>query len=364
MNTDNLSFPQFPSRESLTIEFKSDPKSGLPDKVVVETVVGLANAEGGTLYVGINDDGIVSGVRTPRWRDPGLAAAYIASHTIPPIAVVAELVEAGEGLDVLVIEVSKATGIVATNDGKVLKRRLKIDKTPETSPLFPQEFISRLSEIERCDYSSMILPNTSYSDLDNDERRRLRSFIHDNRGDSTLLELEDEDLDKALGFVHETPHGLLPTVAGLLLIGKKTSIRRLVPGAGAVFQHLSGTEVLANEEIELPLLRSFDALLDRFRARNTEVEITQDLVRIAIPTFSERAFREALVNAFCHRDYTILNRVSVRFTDDVTVTTPSSIVSPSVSRTMAWKSTVQAALFPALISTTCSLLNRIREMRC
>ena len=53
MNTDNLSFPQFPSRESLTIEFKSDPKSGLPDKVVVETVVGLANAEGGTLYVGI-----------------------------------------------------------------------------------------------------------------------------------------------------------------------------------------------------------------------------------------------------------------------------------------------------------------------
>lgn len=67
----------------------------------------------------------------------------------------------------------------------------------------------------------MILPHTSYADLDNDERRRLRSFIRDNRGDSTLLELEDEDLDKALGFVHETPHGLLPTVAGLLLIGKK-----------------------------------------------------------------------------------------------------------------------------------------------
>ena len=53
---------------------------------MVETVVGLANAEGGTLYVGINDDGIVSGVRTPRWRDPDLAAAYIASHTIPPVA--------------------------------------------------------------------------------------------------------------------------------------------------------------------------------------------------------------------------------------------------------------------------------------
>ena len=65
-----------------------------------------------------------------------------------------------------------------------------------------------------------------------------------------------------------------------------------------------------------------------FRARNTEVEITQDLVRIAIPTFSERAFREALVNAFCHRDYTIFNRVSVRFTDDgLEINSPGGFVS-------------------------------------
>ena len=77
MNTDNLSFPQFPSRESLTIEFKSDPKSGLPDKVVVETVVGLANAEGGTLYVGINDDGIVSG-----YEHPGGAIRNLPPHTL------------------------------------------------------------------------------------------------------------------------------------------------------------------------------------------------------------------------------------------------------------------------------------------
>ena len=312
---------------------------------MVETVVGLANAEGGTLYVGINDDGIVSGVRTTRWRDPDLAAAYIASHTIPPVAVVAELVEAGEGLDVLVIEVSKATGIVATNDGKVLKRRLKIDKTSETSPLFPQEFISRLSEIGRCDYSSMILPHTSYADLDNDERRRLRSFIRDNRGDRTLLELEDEDLDKALGFVHETPHGLLPTVAGLLLIGKKTSIRRLVPGAGAVFQHLSGTEVLANEEIELPLLEALTLFLIGSEPAIRKSKSRRISFALQFQPFPSEPFEKHWSTPF------------------VTVTTPSSIVSPSVSRTMAWKSTAPADLFPALISTTCSPLNRIREMR-
>ena len=39
-----------PTSETLTIEFKSDPPAGLPDKTVVESVVGMTNAQGGTLY--------------------------------------------------------------------------------------------------------------------------------------------------------------------------------------------------------------------------------------------------------------------------------------------------------------------------
>ena len=35
-----------PSKESLTVEFKSDPKGWLKDSIVVEAVVGLTNAEG------------------------------------------------------------------------------------------------------------------------------------------------------------------------------------------------------------------------------------------------------------------------------------------------------------------------------
>lgn len=51
-----------PTRETLTIEFKSDPPSGLSDKTVVESVVGMTNAQGGTLYIGIDDNGKVTGV--------------------------------------------------------------------------------------------------------------------------------------------------------------------------------------------------------------------------------------------------------------------------------------------------------------
>ncbi len=294
---------------------------------MVDTVVGMTNAEGGWLFIGIDDDGKISGVRSQRWHDPMLAAAYIASHTVPPVSVTTDLVKA-EGVDVMIIRVPKSAGIVASNDGRILKRRLKIDGTPETSPLFPQEFIARLSDIGRYDYTAAVLPNAACDDIDALERDRLRRYILENHGESALLDLENDDLDKVLGLARETPHGLLPTVAGLLLIGRKSSLQRLLPGAGAVFQHLSGTEVLANEELDLPLLSSFAALLERFKARNSETEIESGLTRLAVPGFSERAFREALVNAFCHRDYTLLNRVSVRFSDDgLEITSPGGFVS-------------------------------------
>ena len=176
------------------------------------------------------------------------------------------------------------------------------------------------------------LPNASYDDFDANERQRLREFLRDNNGEKALMDLGDEDFDKALGLVHSSPEGLIPTVAGLLILGKEKRIRELLPRAGAVFQHFAGTDVLANEEMPLPLLKSFQALLDRFRARNSEIEVAQGLARAAIPTFSEQAFREALVNAFCHRDYTSLNRVYVRLTDDgLEITSPGGFVS-GVSR--------------------------------
>lgn len=45
-----------PPRESLSVEFKSDLKK-LPDRELIEALVCLANAEGGELWLGVEDDG-------------------------------------------------------------------------------------------------------------------------------------------------------------------------------------------------------------------------------------------------------------------------------------------------------------------
>lgn len=73
-----------PARETLTVEFKSDPPAGLSDKTVVESVVGMTNAQGGVLYIGVDDDGGAGGVRSPKWSDPEKVTAFLAGQTVPP----------------------------------------------------------------------------------------------------------------------------------------------------------------------------------------------------------------------------------------------------------------------------------------
>lgn len=306
----------WPKKETLQIEFKSDPVGGLSDKSVADAVVGLANAQGGVLYIGIDDNGTISGLRSEKWRNPKKAAAFISNYTVPPLLVETDLVPAEKDRWVLTIKVPKAQGLCATRDGKVLRRRIKVDGRPENIPMFPQEYSGRLSELGLLDYSAQVLPESSYADIDAQERNRLRKLIRVNRSESALLELADEDLDKALGVVRAVDGKLRPTVAGLLLLGKKESIATLLPTSKVAFQVLTGTDVRENIEVQLPLLSTFEELLYRFSAWNPEQEFQEGLFRVPVPEFSERAFREGIVNALCHRDYTRLDSVVVQVSNE------------------------------------------------
>ncbi|WP_236790758.1 ATP-binding protein [Amycolatopsis sp. GM8] len=57
-------------------------------------------------------------------------------------------------------------------------------------------------------------------------------------------------------------------------------------------------------------------MYQRFKARNSEEEVQFGLFRIAIPTYSEIAFREALANALTHRDYTKRGAIHVQWSEE------------------------------------------------
>lgn len=313
-----------PEKETLTVEFKSDIE-GFSEAELAAEIVGMTNTEGGMLYLGVEDDGTPTGL-SKKHKDPIGLMALIANKTVPSIPVRAEIIEECD-VEIMQIQVPMSRTIVATSDGKIQKRRLKPDGSPQNVPMYPYEIPSRLSALNLLDYSAQILEGASLEDFDTNERERLRSIIKYRKGDKALLELSDEELDKALQLVKEEAGVLRPTVTGVLLLGKEDRIAELIPTAKATFQVLEGTKVRKNEQISKPLLATFELFEEYMKAWNPEREMEYGLFRVPIPEFSETAYREGLVNAFCHRDYTILQSVRVAVEDEgLTISSPGGFV--------------------------------------
>lgn len=314
-----------PPCESLTVEFKSDLKK-LPDRDLIEALVCLANAEGGELWLGVEDDGTPSGLHAEHRLLEGMAG-MVAARTSPSLNVRAEAVEL-DGVTVARIQVPKAQGEVATTSGVYLRRRLKHDGTPECVAMLPHERSSRASTFGLLDVSAQPVAGATLADLDPLERERLRQAVQQYGGDRVLLELDDEALDGALLLTVRQPDGSrVPTLTGLLLVGRETSIRQLVPTHEFAFQVLAQQAVRFNEFRRFPLLKALDWLETNFRPYNPEEELQVGLFRVPVPKVDLGAFREAVANALVHRDYHGRGAVHVRLEDDaLVISNPGGLV--------------------------------------
>ena len=320
-----LKMRTIPYKEDLITEFKSDLKR-YPDNDLIDEIVGMANTKGGNLYLGVEDDGEITGVNKVH-KDAIGVTALVANNTVPSISVRAEII-AEEEKDVLKIEIPISRTVVSTRSGKMLKRRLKADGTPEVVPMFSYEIVTRLSELALLDFSAGPLAGASVNDFDPNQRIRLRNIIQTKPGgEKNLLALTDDELDKALRFTTEVDGKVYPTVTGMLILGKENRIEELMPTVKASFQVLEGTKVRINTETSAPLLEVFEKFETYAEAWNPEREVEYGLFRVAVPEFDKAAFREGLINAFCHRDYTMLGTVRVLIDDEgMTISSPGGFI--------------------------------------
>lgn len=298
--------------EKLSVEFKSD-LARLSDSALVTAIVGLSNTEGGYLLLGVEDNSDVTGLHKKHQNTHGLSG-LVASRTVPCLNIKSQIVEI-DGMNIAVITVPKANGIIATSDGLIQHRRLKADGTPESIPFHPHDFMQRQSSLQVVDPSAIAMQDISADELDPLQRQRLRNAIKRYGGDNSLSNLDDDQLDGALQLVVEKDGERHPTLTGLLLLGTPELLKHHLPSHEVAFQVLSGTSVKVNEFFKRPLLETFEEVELLFRARVNEEEIDIGLFRTSIPDYNRQAFREAFVNALVHRDYHRLGMVQVRLDD-------------------------------------------------
>lgn len=303
--------------ESFEVEFKGESHTPLKDRDLVEAVVCLANGAGGLLLVGVEDDGTVTGAR-PRHEagrtDPLRVQALVANLTQPPLPVSAAVVEVA-GQEVLAVDVPVSPRVVGTTRGTYVRRALAGDGSPKCLPYHAHEMLAHEVDRGAVDWAALRVSGAEWSDLDPLEFERLRQMAGSTSGgaDRILGTLADREITSALGF---TRHDAEVTTGALLLFGKVDAIRRFLPTHEAAFQVMRGLEVEVNDFLPHPLLRLAEEMLTRFRARNSEAEADFGMLRVAVPAYSETAFREALANALVHRDYTRRGAVHAQWSED------------------------------------------------
>lgn len=114
--------------------------------LAVKSAVALANAMGGVLLFGVEDDGTITGC--PK-SDPQALMEAIYDMTRPSLFTEIESVETSDGV-VLVISVEKAGSPVATTSGIYYKRLGKV-----TKPYYPANDV--YSPADNPDFSSKIV---------------------------------------------------------------------------------------------------------------------------------------------------------------------------------------------------------------
>ncbi len=268
--------------ENLTVEFKSDKKC-LPDRDLIAATMALANTEGGDLLLGVEDDGTITGLHKNHLGTSGIAV-LIANRTTPSLTV-------------------------------------------QAVPFYPHEFTQRQSSLGLLDPSAAVQEMLSEDDHNPLERERIREMINRYGGDKSLLGLEDQELDGALGLTITVDGVRRPTMAGLLLLGREMVLRQHLPAHETAFQVLQGTDVRVNEFFRRPLLKIFEDVEQLFSSWVVEKEFQVGLFRVPVPNFDRLAFREAFVNALIHRDYARLGAVHVRIDDNgLTISNPGGFV--------------------------------------
>jgi hypothetical protein len=102
---------------------------------------------------------------------------------------------------------------------------------PACLPMHFHEMQALQADRGLLDYSALVVSEARWEDLDPLEFERFRRFIRESqgRGDTSLMNLPDLELAKALGAVEANGQVRRVRVAGLLLFGREEALRRQLP---------------------------------------------------------------------------------------------------------------------------------------
>jgi ATP-dependent DNA helicase RecG len=296
--------------ESKTVEFKEKF-----DNKTVETAVAFANTRGGHILIGVSDQGAKKGVQIGKETLSGWTN-QISQGTQPRIIPEVESSEF-ESKTIAVIQIKEFPIKPVSTKGRCYRRVGNSNHL-----MTPQDIAEMHLHSTGTSWDKTPAPDATMSDIDPEKIER---YIRRSR-DAGRRDVEDHEepleILKKSGLFKE---GKL-TWAALLLFRKDTKYLRS-QGLVHCGRFKEETIVIDNRMIEGTIVEQIDEAMDFIR-KNISVKfvMTGKPQRDEVWDYPLEAIRESIINALCHRDYTMPSNTEVRIYDDrLTIWNPGGL---------------------------------------
>ena len=278
--------------ESVLVEFKQEYTSG-----IMKTVVAFANTNGGTIYIGIDDNGGVVGVENADSTMLKLSNA-VRDSIKPDVTLFIEYYqEIIEGKTIVKAEVQKGTSSPYYLAAKGIR--------PEG--VFVRQGASTVPATE-----TAIL--RMIKDTDGERYEEVRSLNQE----LTFAESEKEFKEQGVpfGINQKKTLGLMNADGIYTNLGLLLSDQCVHTIKSAVYEGASKAQFKDRREFTGSLLKQLNDVfefIDRYNRNRSEID---GLHRIDKRDYPMEAVREALLNALVHRDYSFSDSTLISIFDD------------------------------------------------
>jgi ATP-dependent DNA helicase RecG len=315
-NTLNLGESHFREFKS-ALEGRPDHKKPRLTKSICadigEALVSFANADGGAVLIGVEDDGTITGI--PHSEDDiqtmlNAIRTHVYQSQKLPLNNANKLVL--EGKTILYFSVNKGTTMIyQLPNGRCVKRKDK-----ETMPASFEQIQFERQEIKSREYDRQWVEGANVTDLDVGMLQGIANKY--------LMGLSVERYLQQIGLAEYAQNGLRLKMAALLLFA--TDMDRWHPRCQVRFLKVRGntleaggekynlvSDVIVKGNIFELVIQSWEKLKS-YLAYKTEFGADARFVQKYI--YPEDAVREAILNAIAHRDYNSTNPIEIYIFDD------------------------------------------------
>ncbi len=290
------------AQENEYLECK-EAKNRFDFELLVKYCAALANEGGGVMLLGVTDKPPRRIVGSQAFTDIERTKAGLVDRLRLRINV--EEIHHNDGRVLVFMVPSRPLGVPISYKGAYWMRSGE-NLAPMTSDL-----LKRIFEESGPDFSAEICPQATIADLDIEAIEEFRHRWVAKTGRKNLKTLSQRQL---LSDIEAVIDGSV-TYAALILFGTYKALGKYLAQSEVTFEYRS-SEASGPAQDRRELRRGFfsyyDELWNVINLRNDIQHYQDGLFMLNIPTFHERAVREAVLNAVCHRDYRLGSNVFVR----------------------------------------------------